>query len=670
MANAVHNDGPQLGGSKVLHRQRLRISKACQPCRQRKIKCDGGSPGCNRCLVRGKTCTYSRDHVAAEQQTKRIARIANKKQADCIILNETSFGDPRSIEGASLLKTTESPFASEPLQSSEHSIEEQELDPGHHLAFYIAQGRFAGDLAATIDVRAGLAPNAALNLVPFVDAPLFGEITVRAIDSAVEATYELPPRAYADRLVGIYWQRVDPVEPILDRNRFGRDYEATYLGSITPDTDDNDIWFCILNIVFAMAVQRQESSPLHQRNDEGNRYFRRAWALLRLEVVLWKPGSLELVQCLMLMNRYLHCTENQQQTWITAGLALRLAQRICFQQSAEHSDEEPSHDRRLKRRVWLSCVGLDRCVSWSLGRTSAPSLVFPPRWIDFAGTNGDFTQDFSQDEPFKRGLEFYEINVQIQLAQTQTRNRLAARLGLPRLYQQDDYQTVAVQLDTCLNRWENSLPNDWKLPNLCGIQDRTMRMERYMLHCRILITRIFLYRPMLARLYSVKSHTAHTPESSYPPSFGDRLLKEGAGMCVEAAQSLTSLIVKTLEPDESMGLLPWWYRIYFLHIAGTNFLAAMLKTELFNPSVAQSWQDCTSALRAHEHLSTYVQQCLRSFETLSARVIEARCLNDDSNGNAQVEDGAFSFLVDDIFQDVNFDLNDLLFNTADSTVLY
>ncbi len=64
------------------------------------------------------------------------------------------------------------------------------------------------------------------------------------------------------------------------------------------------------------------------------------------------------------------------------------------------------------------------------------------------GTSSDSTQDSSQDGALKRGLEFYEINIQIQLAQTQARNRLVARLGLPRLYQQDDYQTIAVQLDT------------------------------------------------------------------------------------------------------------------------------------------------------------------------------------------------------------------------------
>lgn len=83
-----------------------------------------------------------------------------------------------------------------------------------------------------------------------------------------------------------------------------------------------------------------------------------------------------------------------------------------------------------------------------------------------------------------RGLELHEIGNQIQLAQTQTRNSLAARLGLPRLYQQDEYHDVAVQLDACLNKWENALPSDWKLQNLAKVIDRTSRAERYLLHLR------------------------------------------------------------------------------------------------------------------------------------------------------------------------------------------
>jgi hypothetical protein len=83
-----------------------------------------------------------------------------------------------------------------------------------------------------------------------------------------------------------------------------------------------------------------------------------------------------------------------------------------------------------------------------------------------------------------RGLELHEIGNQIQLAQVQTRNRVASRLGLPRLYQQPEYHTVAVQLDTCLDDWENSLPIDWQFENLRNPGDRLVQAKAFLLHAR------------------------------------------------------------------------------------------------------------------------------------------------------------------------------------------
>ncbi|GFF51589.1 uncharacterized transcriptional regulatory protein C1F7.11c [Aspergillus udagawae] len=645
--------------SKPLRRERLKISIACQACRIRKSKCDGGRPACTRCLRRGKPCTYSIDSGAIERQTKRKPLVPKAPT----IGRHIPFAASSPNLGACSHAT---PSTTGPLSRSEHVDEdqEQELDRDQNRAYYSTHGQFAGEVAAAIDVRAGLVPAATSNLVPFVDAPLFGVLDLHSPCSVLNWATELPLRAHADRLVCIYWQYVDPVEPVLSQERFLHDYEATYSRPGAPLHADRDVWLSILNVVFALAVQRQESIPRQQRDEEGNRFFLRAWALLRPETILWKPGTLELVQCLMLMNRYLHCTSNQLKTWMTAGLAIRIAQSMFCHLPEGSSAKQSCNDRQLKQHVWASCVALDRCVSWSLGRTSAPSLIPLPNRAEAMSTSGSFLQGGRHAEHLSR--ELHEIGNQIQLAQTQTRNALAARLGLPRLYQQDDYHAVAVQLDACLNKWENGLPSDWKLENLNKVVDRTSRAERYLLHLRLLHSRIVLYRPMLARLYSLKSHPAPIQAQPNPPSLSDRLLRECAAMCLEAAQKLTSLIIETLEPNEPMGLLPWWYRIYYLHIAGTNFLAAMFEADLFTTSVSQSWKDVLSTLRAHEHLSMYVQQCIRTFELLSARILETQYPTPDGTREMPLEATSGS-LFDNIFQDLGFDCDSFLFGMEDFT---
>jgi hypothetical protein len=179
-------------------------------------------------------------------------------------------------------------------------------------------------------------------------------------DSAVRA---LPSRADSEALTDIYFSCIDPVEPVLDKPRFSKDVESAYCGHCTLSDTERDIRLSIMNLVFGLAVQRQESIPQTIRQDQGNLYFQRAWMLLRPEIVLWQStGSIELVQCLILMNRYLHCTSHQQKTWMTSGLAYRIAQSLCSDPSGSANTMSAS-DIKLKRQVWASCVALDRYVT-------------------------------------------------------------------------------------------------------------------------------------------------------------------------------------------------------------------------------------------------------------------------------------------------------------------
>ncbi|KAJ5200200.1 hypothetical protein N7491_009000 [Penicillium cf. griseofulvum] len=599
---------------------------------------DTNHKACTTCQARDKKCAYGQLASALGKQTARKPRgRASPAQKPASML----VSPPASV-------TTTPPMV-DSVHGSHHLDEDREAesDLEQDRAYCTAHGRFADQVAAAIDLRAGLIPTTCQ--VPLVDAPLFGDLNLPSQSCLLSSSTELPPREYADQLIDIYWRHVHPAEPVLDRQRFLEKYDKAYSAPITPLCADYDLWLGILNLVFALAVQRQEQNPLHQRNEEGNCFFQRAWALLPAESLLWKPGSLELVQCLMLMNRYLHCTNNQQKTWMTAGLAMRIAQSMCCHLAEAPLVKGPSSDKALKRKIWASCVALDRCISWSLGKTSALVLIPSPPANSF--------QQLSQNPMHNNwGLGLHEIGNQIQLAQIQTRTSLAARFRPPLVSQQDEYHSAALQLDACLQSWENSLPSDWQSQNLKMIVDRSSRAERYLLHLRYLHHRIFLYRPMLARFYSMKPGI-HSLKS---PSLSHRLLRESASMCIEAAQQVASLVNETLEPEEPIGLLPWWYRIYYLHIAGANFLAAMFRSELFTDSVSQSWKEVLLALRAHEHLSPYVQQCVWTFETLAAR-ITGKFPSLDGSGCGLMADGFAGACFDDLFKDVNFDFDSFIF---------
>lgn len=173
-------------------------------------------------------------------------------------------------------------------------------------------------------------------------------------------------------------------------------------------------------------------------------------------------------------------------------------------------------------------------------------------------------------------------------------------------------------------------------------------------HVRLLHTRIFLYRPMLCRMYS---------ESPCTSILSGRLTKECATICLETAQKIIRVVLSAMNQDVLIGILPWWYRIYYLHMAGTHFLAAMCTSDLYNDSMAESWHTVLSALRSHEHLSEYVKQCVATFESLSVRILQVRC------GNPHVDslkDTAAPLTFDDIFQEMGFDFNHFLFSQEDT----
>lgn len=215
--------------------------------------------------------------------------------------------------------------------------------------YYTTHDRFTGDVTATINAKAGAVSTTTSNLVPFVNAPLFGQL-----DPTTELSSSSPQlsRSYLDYLIDVYWRHVDPVEPVLDREWFLGNYHSLHSSS----ANTSSIWTSIINLMCALAIQIQESMPQTERDHKASQHFHRAWTLLRPEEVLWGSQSIEIVYCLILMNRYLHCTNNQSKTWMTAGLAVRMAQSMsCHTQKASDSKEA-----RIKKKLWATCIALDR----------------------------------------------------------------------------------------------------------------------------------------------------------------------------------------------------------------------------------------------------------------------------------------------------------------------
>lgn len=224
-------------------------------------------------------------------------------------------------------------------------------------------GRFASDINAAVTTKLGPPSAERPTLLHAADVPLFGILGFH------EAGYKrvenvLPPREKAEKLFEIYWRYIHPLEPFVNKARLSLFYEKLFAGNSGnhdyPST--HRILLSTLNAIFAVATQQQESLQAEVRQETSRTYFHRAWTLLRPEAIIWEPASLEMVQCMLLISRYLQLTNHSHQTWMAIGSAIRAAQSLGLD-TLQAATGDGVAKASEKRRLWQCCVFMDRLVS-------------------------------------------------------------------------------------------------------------------------------------------------------------------------------------------------------------------------------------------------------------------------------------------------------------------
>lgn len=166
---------------------------------------------------------------------------------------------------------------------------------------------------------------------------------------------------------------------------------------------------------------------------------------------------------------------------------------------------------------------------------------------------------------------------------------------------------------------------------------------------------------MLARYCSSGQLPRHSLKS--------KVLRDCGLICIENAQEMTELVAREHSSDTNPCSIAWWYRVFYLHVAGSVLLASMLQADdLFTQSVSESWQATMLALRAHAHLSVSVQECIATFDTLAAKINEAQSSDSErvSVGATVGGDRMLSGVnFEDVFQDLGIDLDSCLFGMED-----
>ena len=179
-----------------------------------------------------------------------------------------------------------------------------------------------------------------------------------------EDTAALPHRRKADDYLHCFWEFVHPLFPVLHRPTFAARYAQLWLpyNATTASRNVEETMFMpTLNLAFALGCQFSALVPPDQKAATANSFYERSRLVLLFDIL--GTTSDFVVRWLLLSGVYLQSTSHASHCWNSVGLGIRIAQSLGLHLERPGQCPESPMKREMKRRIWHTCVVLDRSVN-------------------------------------------------------------------------------------------------------------------------------------------------------------------------------------------------------------------------------------------------------------------------------------------------------------------
>lgn len=302
--------------------KRRRISQSCSACRQKKTRCDGQQPTCSSCRTKGLDCEYDKDSIVAISSST-LANI----EARLSKLEELTSG--RSDGGV---------YRPLPPNAQDEDAVGDIVDTTHTIPTFPAPSR--------------------TSVLPKISTGTFPGLA-----EADKDHLKLPERLDSDGLLEAYIRQVYPLFPFLHLPTLRVDYERLWqspqAGKVSLTSSDDMMRYATLNMVFALGRLNSTSNEPRLSQEQATTFYERARCVLTLDAI--DDPSLETVQYCLLTTSYLLFTPRVNRCHMAIGLAIRAAQSIGLDTTAETDPDRCK--REMARRVWHSCILYERFES-------------------------------------------------------------------------------------------------------------------------------------------------------------------------------------------------------------------------------------------------------------------------------------------------------------------
>lgn len=397
---------------KVDPEKRQRTANACDSCKRRKQKCDGGQP-CSTCDKKHFTCTYNTtDH--AHDGSSPAQPSAKRRIRESDVSNT-----PSSSNGGGKPSAVNYPPAAPPgLQSYRPRVGIPSVKDAARSAGYFPH---TADLKPEIKVHSDFASNSGgdeeadnhtmtrmledgtgrliyigdastlsflqlLRMIvettvgpsPFTMDPERHKIleTPFSLPPDTELTHLLPEKQTALILVDSFFVNTYALVEVFDEKAFLEKMDKCYSDPLTVDHH----FLCHLNLVFAIGCSLATPEPGTREAeiidalranypDQSEIFFLNAKSINN-PIIGFEDADLWSIQALLLMALYMLMRSKRNPAFAYLGMAVRTAYTLGL-----HREETlvvfPAEQQTARRNLWRSLFVLDRFLSASLGRPMA-----------------------------------------------------------------------------------------------------------------------------------------------------------------------------------------------------------------------------------------------------------------------------------------------------------
>lgn len=577
--SSAEDDLPESGeGSSLPSSKKRKVQRACDICRRKKVRCDGGQmPGkrCSNCVTYNLECTYieaakkrgpPKGYV--ESLENRLAKMEKLLQTLCPdadfskelggTFDKESWYKDRMSGNLGTMGGDQSqgtpggaecltPSVEEDLHSSDDEFATISVtDELRRLSIDRGNTRFFGKSSGVVLIQTAMdmkkefhsppgtkSPNKPdggtqqhLNKLPS-RRPEFWHFEPWVIPKLEdpEPHYQFPDPDLLASLVVLYFENMNSFLPLLHRPMF----EKSLAGGLHLRDDG---FGAVVLLVTAVGARFSDDPRVALPGTDAMHSAGWAW-FNQVQMVrrsLFSPPSLYDLQIYCLSALFLQGSSAPQSCWTIIGIGIRLVQDVGAHRRKVYGTSLTTEDELWKRAFWV-LVALDRSASSGLGRPCALQdedfdLDLPADCDDEYWSTPDLKDAFKQPPGKPSKMSYFIAYLKLSqilafaLRTIYSINKSKALLGF---VGQQWEQHIVAELDSALNKWVDSVPDHLRWdPHR---EDTVFFRQSAILYANYYHLQILVHRPFIP--------SPRKPSSLSFPSLA---------ICTNAARSCSHLV--------------------------------------------------------------------------------------------------------------------------------